>query len=871
MKNIFYILILLPACLYANPHYKNSRDSLFLNSQNVVDTTFQNTSIDSLAVSDSVKTDDDLDGVIIATAKDSLTFNVAKKKMYLYGTGNITYKESELSSGFIDVDFTTNDVKAEGRKDTTGGTEKIVETPVLKDGGETYEGARLKYNFKSKKGFISMAKNKMDEVRYEGEKVKKVDKDTYFIEDGIYTTCNADTPHTHFSAQQMKVIAKDKIIAKWIFMYIGGVPLPIPIPFAVFPTESGRRSGIIIPSYGTTADQGQFFRNFGYYWAISDYLDFSLTGDYYTRGGYGIAGRTRYAKRYSFYGNVYGKYSKSFTGEYGDPDRTENKYWTLNVNHQQTINPTTNLSVNLNFSSTDYYRANSFNMDDLLKQYITSNATLNKRWEESGNSMSISYSRTQSLQDGDFTEYLPTFNFNKSFEYPFRNESATDRELKWYEYIGYNYSGKFNNKRVKTGSNLNVRGGIEHDLSISASPKVGYFTISPSISYSEKWYNKRILKEYSYNDSTGNDGVIVIDSAGTLITKDKKEINSVRTFSLSVSASTKIYGMMPINNFGIDAFRHTVTPSISYSYQPDFSTKFWNYYDNAYGRFGEQERYDKFSQEIFGGVGSGQSQSLNFRVGNIFEVKTLKNPTDTTSEAKKYTLLNLDFGVSYNFAADSLKFSEPYISARNQIGEYVSLDSRASFSLYDYENNRTVNKFLYKQGKGLLRLTNFSVSLSSTLSGEKLSGSKAVKDKQKEGEQGDEEAQFKSSDYIALYDEQPPDFEIPWSLVLGFYYNYNKSNPNHTYELMTLNLSGSVSISEKWKLTLRGTYDFQTHQISAPQITINRDLHCWEMNFSWNPLGRYRGFNFEIRMKAPELRDIKVTKTQGQGLYSGIR
>lgn len=809
--------------------------------------------VDSVSVVDTLN-DNSPDAVVIATASDSLTFDVSKKLMYLYGSGEINYKDSELKSGYININFDNNNVFAEGRIDTTKGKNELVETPILKDGGETYEGKSLKYNFKTKRGFISHAKNKMPDVRYEGDKVKKVDDKTFFIEDGIYTTCDSDTPHTHFTAKQMKVIHKDKIVAKWIFMYIAGVPLPIPIPFAVFPSESGRRSGIIIPAYGTTADKGQFFRNFGYFWAISDYMDLALTGDYYTRGGYGLKGRGRYSKRYNYSGMVSGGFSKIHIGEENDPDRVERSDWNIFLYHQQTLDPTMSLNVNMQFLSSTYYQNNSFNTDDLLNQQIISNATFNKRWEESGNSLTLNYSRTQYLSTGNINEVLPNLSFNKNFVYPFRGDDADDRSLKWYEYIGYQYNGRFLNNRNKLNGVLKIRGGIEHDLEISATPKLGYFNISPRIGYSEKWYNKRISQELVNNQ---------------VVTKDVNEINFVRSFDFSLAASTKIYGMMPVNAMGIDAFRHTITPNISYNYSPDFTTDFWGYYSSVIDSTGRIIRYDKFNNEVFGGAGSTERQAISLSLNNVFELKTLKDLTDTTSQAKKFTLLNLSAGLSYNFAADSLKLSDLSLYYRTQIGEFFDFSGNINYTFYENINGRPINKFLLSEGKGLMRLTNFSISLGTDLTPEKIFGKKEIK--KKEGTEGEDEEEvfMKQSDYIALYDEQPADFTIPWTLGISLNYNINKRNPTYIYETFGMVMRSSLSISEKWKLTINGNYDFIEKEITAPQITINRDLHCWEMNFSWIPIGRYRGFNFEVRMKAPQLRDIKVTKSKG--IYSGLR
>lgn len=306
----------------------------------------------------------DVDAVVTAIASDSLIFNIAEKKMFVYGSGQLNYKDTELKSGKIFIDYNTNELEAYGIEISSDTAEaQIKQTPVLKEGAEVYEGAWLRYNFKNQKGFISAAKNAAQGSRYEGEKVKKVDKNTYFIEDGMFTTCEEDTPHTYFTASEMKVIQRDKIVARWIFMHVGGVPFPVPLPFAVFPNESGRRSGLIIPTYGNENRRGQYFRNFGYFWAMSDYMDVALTGDYYTRGGFGLRSRFRYVDRYNFSGNINGGFSKF---SYGDKDLTEQSDWNIEWFHNQQINPTSRLDANLRFQSSNFYTNNSISYNDLL-------------------------------------------------------------------------------------------------------------------------------------------------------------------------------------------------------------------------------------------------------------------------------------------------------------------------------------------------------------------------------------------------------------------------------------------------------------------------------------------------------------------------
>ncbi len=860
IKNLL-IQLFLCSCLLAqeidSPFAQSLNDSLSLPGS------------DTLVVSTTKKSKKyDLDDIVFTKAQDSVLFDISQKKMYIHGSGELKYKNTDLKGGTIRIDFQTNELEAEGILDTKDSvSQSVIQTPVLTEAGDSFEGSKLKYNFKTQRGFISLAKNKKESSTYRGEAVKKVDKNTFFIKDGIYTTCDADTPHTYFSASEMKVIQGDKIIAKWIFMNIGGVPLPIPIPFGVFPNQTGRQSGIIIPTYGQTATRGAYFRNFGYYFALSDYMDLALTGDYYMKGGYGARGRYRYAKRYEFNGNVSGGFSNLTTGETGDPGRTEQKDWNISVFHNQQFNPTTRLDVNLQFQTSSYITNNSVTYDELLQKDIISNATLSKRWDESGNSMTLNYNRTQNLESGNISEILPSLSFYMPLKYPFKNTLSSGSDQEWYEYIGYSYTGQFKNTRNKTDGDLKIRGGLQHNLSISASPKLGYFSISPRITYTEKWYNKQINRDLFITeipaDSLNPDPTFT----ESLVEDDIHKIDFVRTFDFSLSASTKIYGMSQINMLGVEAFRHTLTPSISYNFRPDFSEDKWGYYDSYTTANGEVVRYDRFQREVYGGVSAGERQSINLSVGNLFEIKTAKDPTDTTSQAEKLRLLNLTASVGYNFATDTLKLSDLNLSYRTQIGDILNFSGSSRYTFYDYDGSRKINEFLADKGKGLLRLSNLNLSVSASISGDKIRGESRTGKEQPADD--DEFKSFERSDYINLFDEEPADFTIPWNLSLNVNYNLSKPTPSIVTKTASVGMNLGFNLTKNWKFTVRGNYDLIRKEISAPQVTIYRDLHCWEMNFSWKPMGTYRGFNLELRLKAPELQDIKVTKSEG--LYSGLK
>jgi lipopolysaccharide assembly outer membrane protein LptD (OstA) len=790
----------------------------------------------------------DVDTVVYANASDSLIFFVKDKKMALYGKGKITYKKTEINAANIFIDFEKYDLEAVGvPKDSASG--ELIGTPVLSEAGEIYEGTRMNYNFKTGQGSLSAADTEIEGAFYHGEKIKKVSKDTYFIKDGVYTTCDEECPHYHFYSPKMKVIQEDQLAAEWIWLNFGEVPLPIPIPFLIIPLQSGRRSGLIPPVFGSDARYGTYFSRFGYFWAISDYMDINATMDYYTRGSYGLYSRFRYAKRYDYSGNVEGSYRDFTVGESTDPDFSEDIEWRLKWFHNQSFTPTLKLDVNLEFASQNFLQTGTVNFNDILRNEIISNATLSKTWEESGNSASINYNRRQVLETNDTYEVLPNVLFRKAQSYPFRS-SIGEQDRKWYELFGYSYTGQFQNRRNKVEGDLDIRAGIQHNLNADMSPKIGYFSFSPRVRYTSKWYNKQVEK-FVVQSSTGAD---------SLVTNDVKKISFVRTFDFGISSSTKFYGMFNINSLGIEAMRHTVTPNISYSYRPDFSDPKWGYYGEYTTLDGREVKYNKYEREVYGGATSGEQQNINFSLGNNFELKTIVDPTDTTSKANKIQLLNLTLGMGYNIAADSLNFSDLNVSYRTQVSDFFDLSGSSRFTLYDYAPGISrINKFLIDEGKGLMRLTNLNFSVSTRLSGEKFASAEDEKQSVTTDEFGLIDEQNKSV-YQGIYNQTEPDFTIPWQLSLTYNFNMNRQIPED--EQIFSNLSGSISFSltKNWKFDITGSYDFDRKEFVAPQVRVSRDLHCWIMNFTWNPIGTYTGFRFEIRVKAPQLQDLMLTK-----------
>jgi lipopolysaccharide assembly outer membrane protein LptD (OstA) len=798
-----------------------------------------------------------IDSVVTYSAADSVVYSLTSRTMYLYGKGDIKYKELGLKAENIDVNLNTSILNAIGVRDTSDSTgRKFIGEPDLIDSGEKYHGSRISYNFKSKKGKIHLGETEIEKGLYYGDEIKRVDTNVLFVGDGKYTTCELEHPHYYFGSPEMKVTVKDKIVARPVYLYIDDVPI-FALPFGVFPSERGRRSGLIAPAYGESAGRGRYLTHLGYFWAISDYMDLSLRGDGYTKGSWVLYSDFRYTKRYDFSGDVSGSYAKTISGLAGDPAYSKQTQFNLHFGHKQEINPTTHLTVDMTFASGNYYQTTSTNLSDLLRQNIVSNATLSKSWEGTPNSMSINIRRDQVIggsKAGEVSEVLPSLSFSRGQTYPFRpsGTSASASEMPWYQLIGYTYGGVFQNTRTKTkvdsvSFKTDERRGIEHRITVNASPKVGYFTFTPFFNYTESWHDKYIDKSVNWSDSS-------------VVTSEAKAITAVRYYNMGVSAGTKLYGMFQPGIFGVKAIRHQITPSLTYSYNPDFSKPRYGYFGRYTDTAGVVQKYNRYEREPYNSVPSFESQSVSLGVGNVFEMKMEGN--DSTGEERKYTLLNLDAGISYNLAADSLRFSALSLGYRTSIGQLLNISGSSAFNLYKFELDpknplvgRRVNKFLLKEQGRLAELTSFSLSIGTRFSGEKKE-TKAGPQQSAE----DSLAREQKKGYVGLYDVAEPDFSIPWNLDLNWNFSQNQENPNVKFRSSNLSASLGFNLTEYWKISATSSYDVLNKQFAAPQITVYRDLHCWEMNFTWSPTGVARGFHLEIRLKAPQLRDVKVTK-----------
>jgi lipopolysaccharide assembly outer membrane protein LptD (OstA) len=816
---------------------------------------------DTTVSADTSATKAAIDTVVTYSAADSIVYSISTRQMMLYKKGDMKYRDFKLDAGHISINWDTSILTAEGTKDTA---DKTIEQPIFSQGGETYDGSQVAYDFKSQRGRVNIANTVISKSYYHGELIKKYAKDVMYIENGRFTSCDKADPDYYFQSSKMKLIVNDRIIAEPIILYVDGVPV-FALPFGVFPARSGRRSGIITPSFGENQTYGRYLSHFGYFWAINDYSDLTTTADWWTRGSYDLKSGFRYNARYYFQGSVYGSYSYMAIGQPGDPTRSVEKNWSLVMTHEQTLDPNTQLVANVSMSSQDYYKATALDYADLLNQSqnLVSNVSLTRTWPEAGNSMTLNLHRDQNLQNGSITANLPNISFSHGQSYPFRSAAHANTpldQLAWYELIGYSYNGQFENNTSKLADTSSSTGfdrfntyGASHLMSISASPKIGFFTLSPFVSITDKMYGSKTIL-HSVPDYRGTDSLVAEKING---------FNNIGYFSTGLTINTRLFGIMQPNLFGITAFRHTLQPSITVSYQPDFSKSFWGYYGTYDSLNGNPAAYNFYGSQpyIFGGAPQGEFGGMTFSLSNNFEMKT--KSSDTSQTENKIQLLNLGMNMSYNFLARgyNLPLSELNVNYRTNIAGKVDIGGTSTFNFYqyDYAAGRRINKLLLSEGQ-VADMTNFTLSFSTSFQGKKTQ-------RQSTPQPGEEDSVQSEQQYNRFYQQiQPPDLSIPWNLRLGFSFGVSRPAPATVSRNANLQFDLGFNLTENWKIGFTGGYDFIQHDVVVPAVTVYRDLHCWEMTLRWNPIGYLRGFNLEIRIKAPQLRDVKITKREYQNI-----
>lgn len=818
------------------------------------------------------------------TAVDSIVMDEVKKRAYLYNQGDVRYGSIQLQAGYIEIDYENNIAYARGIQDSTG---MFIQKPVFTQDGKTYNSFAMTYNFNTEKAYIKNVKTEEQEGYAVGRDVKKSGESTFYAKDFYFSTDEklqgwidgtGEKTDYYIKSKKVKMNVGQSIITGPSMMYLADVPTPLVLPFAYFPMTPERSGGVLLPTYNNTQNQGFGLTGGGYYFTMGDYFDMKLTADIYTKGSWGIAASSAYKYRYHFSGNFSFNYENLVFSEQGLPDYSKSSLWRLAWTHSQDpkANPNFRFSASVNMTSSRYYQ-NSLNQiynDNFLNNTTSSSVNITKSWEDSPFNLSMAVRHSQNNQSEQVNLTLPSFNLSMNRLYPFKSKTGSGNN--WYENINLSWTMDGRNELNVPSSEFgqpgffdNAKMGIQHRIPINTSFKVlKYFTVSGGVNYNESWYFDTVEKTYS-------------QEADTLITNKVNGFDAYREFGANAAMSTVLYGML---NFGNDkkwkAIRHVMTPSVNYSYRPDFSDPRWGYYEaiQTGDNLGEIQYYSRFEEGIYGRPSTGMTNSLGINLSNNFEAK-IQDPKDST-KVKKIKLLNqLNVGWSYNFAATEFNMSDLTMNGGNSFfKDRLRWNFRLTLNPYALdENNQIIDVYKVNTDEGgLFRLTNAGTDLSFSLRSDDFN-----KDKNKNGKSASTESNFPADittgtgangefgdeneveedkgdeEYVQGYLKYRP----KWDMSFRYTLNYQNRANEKRIGTNAVDLSGNLTFSKNWKMGFSTAYDFRSSKIVHFRVNFGRDLNTWRFTFNWSPLpATSSNYSFYIGIKANILKDLKFEK-----------
>lgn len=853
---LFFFLIACNSEIYSQN--TNPKDSVQVNANELI------------ATKASVKKDSTkkplLEGIVNRKAKDYEKLDQRKKRLTLYNEAELHYIDFELKSGIIVLDYEKNEVYAGRLKDSTG---KYTQYPYFKQGDNVIEPDSIRFNTKTGKALIWNTKSKQGEMFLKSEVSKRENDSVIFFQKARFTTStNIEKPEYYFLAYKAKLVPKKKFVTGLTHMYIADVPTPIGVPFAFFPMSDKNTSGVIIPAPGQNNERGYFLQNGGYYFALSDYYDLAVLGDYYTNGSYAIRTESSYAKRYKYSGKVQFRYENQIFGEKGFPDYSKTNQYNIQWSHSQDTKASANsrFTSSVNFGSSKYFRQslNLVNVGSSLVNNMASSISYSKTIPTVplvNFAVAVTHNQNTNTEDVNLT--LPSFNASVDRIFPFSKRDAIKNGF--FQNINFQYSLRGEN-RITTKEEFMFKSemfdsaltGISHSIPLSTNFKIfKHFSVTTGTNFTENWVFN--TNEKFYNPVTNE-----------VETVRKNGFDAYRTYNFTSSIGTTVYGTYTFKETNkIQAIRHLLRPTVSYGYTPSFDEFYQQYTDHL----GNYIDYSRFEGTLFGAPGKGISNSLGFGLANTLEAKILDKDSKK-GESKKISLLNqFNFSTSYNFAGEEFKLAPiDFIGGTSLFDNKLGVNFGARFDPYDLdENNNRIDEFSINNGNGLARMTSSNITLNYSVASNDFGAEKKSKQNVQNGGREDdlfgsatdlsnqEESLFKKDDTK----KQPTklfNYSFPWDLRLAYSLTYSNSANEREITTNSLMVSGNVDLAVKWKMGFSSGYDFAKKGITRSQLRFERDLESWRMSFSIVPYGPYAYWNFFIGIKSSILSDIKWDK-----------
>ncbi len=810
---------------------------------------------------------DSLDAPLKYAAEDSAVILIVEKKIILYGKTKTDYKDISLTAPKVIVDQQTQVVTAVNKKDSTG---KVIETAHFKSKDSDFTSDTIQYNFKTQVGLTKNTYTMQGEFLVIAEKAKKVSENVTFASKATFTTCILDEPHFGIKTNKMKVINQKLAVSGPAHLEFEGVPIPLYLPFGFYPLSQGRHSGLLPPRFANNEQFGLGLEGLGYYKVISEYWDARVYGNIYSYGGWSVNVNPTYRKRYRYSGAFNISVQNTRQNFKGDPDFFNNKSYFLTWSHSVDgkARPGTSFSANVNAGSTKYNQLVPNSNQVNFQNQLGSSITYSKTWAGKPYNLSLSANHNQNSTTRLINVSLPDAGFSVSTLYPFQGKNSAGSP-KWYEKLGVGYNGNFRNQvsfydtAFKLKSLIDtLQWGAQHSFPITLSlPPImgGAVIVAPSVSYSQVWIAQKFRRKW--NTAT--------QKADTTITKG---FFTDHQATFSISFNTAIFGTYQFKKSRVVAIRHVIRPSLSFNYKPDLSKQ--HFYTDTISP-GFAYRMSEYEGALYSGFGEGRTGGIGFQLDNNLEMKW-RSKKDTGMEAIKKVKLIDGYGLStgYNFLRDSLKLDLFNLYLRATLFEKISITANAILDPYQTDANGVdIDKFAWQGGKFKLgRLSYGSISMSTSLRSKPKDAKKEAERKKRTEQQLNDPNLIGDQQRLLDYMQQNPsefvDFNVPWQLNIGYsLYFSTRLKPDlsgfRKEVTSSINFSGSFNLTPKWNFSVSNVnYDFTTKQIQTFSMSINREMHCWQLSINVTPVGLYRSFNFSISPKASVLQDLKINRTR---------
>ena len=869
---------------------------------------------------------------VVASAEDSSTTSTDQKIMELFGQAKVDYGDINLQADYIRLNWETNEVFATGTKDTLTG--KTRGDPIFKQGSETYNTTEIRYNFKTKRAIIRGIVTQQGDGNIRGNSVKKDSLDNMYLRRAFYTTCNLLHPHFGISAPRIKLVQgkgdNKQVISGPFNLVIAGIPLPLGLPFGFFPFSESRRSGLIVPSYGEEPNnRGFYLRDGGYYWAASENIGVRFLGQIYSRGGWGLGSQANYTKRYRYSGNFFLQFNRNRTGEEIGPNRKISNDFRIQWAHSPVSRGGQSFSASVDISSQNYNQNNEYNPQRYLSNAFGSSVQYSRNFGQAVQS-SANLRFNQNIRTNVLTA-TAGFNVGVNQIQPFKRKSAVTPA--WYESfrLGMSLTGSAdltNDLRpqisgsslpeviiVNLGSgtavrprpdslpptaaqqlallnqsqesqrigvkltaeniqrilkNAQVRSSFSVPITLPNFKIARYINLTPSVSLQGDLLTKRLSYAYVQNNRFADSSGIRIDTTAGLF--------PAFNYSFAMSMNTRVYGTFYIRKGRFEAIRHTFAPSISFNYTPDFSQNKSLYTQVQINNRKETRYLSNFINYSSGSI--GRVLGTSFSLTNQLEMK-MRAKSDTAKE--QFTKISIfdNFGLngSYNFVADSFNLSNLSFNANTQILKKYNISFSSNFDPYNYVPDRAygtigrrTSQYLFSSGGGLARLQNMNASISTSFKSGGGAKAKQPVQQNQPPPNPNTEAQLQ---FINRNPDLYVDWNVPWSLQVNYQFSYLRNGLAPSQTIQTLNFSGDLSLTanDKWKLSIQSGWDFVAKGPSLTNVSLMRDLHCWEAAFNWTPISgqaaRVSNYSFELRVKSALLRDLKLSRRRSFYDYGG--